>query len=241
MTKYPAAAQAPWKYASESGPTYYAGQCKPTAIVVHVMQGYSGTAVEWAKAGHYGASWHFTVARDGRVWQHLALTDGGYHAGIGASAPNPTWTGWRGHGVNVNHYTIGIEHEGFSGDPYPKAQQEASAKLTAWLCETLGIPADRDHVVGHNEIDIVNRKLDPGPTWGWAQYLALVEANMGISEEQLKTILDARDKARADEEVARLGSSQLDATAALVSRQRAMGRAKTLEEVIKANDPEAIP
>lgn len=239
--RYPGATWAPWRYESEAGPTYFRGMCKPIAVVMHIMQGYSGTAVEWAKAGHYGASWHFTVARDGRVWQHLNLDDGGYHAGIGAGAPTPTWRLWMGHQFNVNSYTIGIEHEGFSGEPYPLVQQRASAKLTAWLCETLGIPADRDHLIGHNEIDVVNRRLDPGPTWGWAQYLELVEDHMGISEEQLKAILDERDKKRADEEIARLGSSQLDATAALVRRQRAMGRASTLEDVIRANDPEVIP
>lgn len=241
---YPAATPAPWQYENPTGPTYYRGMCKADAIVVHIMQGYSGTAVEWAKGGHYGASWHFTVARDGRVWQHLGLDDGGYHAGIGANK-KPTWKLWKGHDFNVNSYTIGIEHEGFSGEPYPKAQQAASAKLVAWLCETLGIPADRDHIIGHNEVDPVDRPNDPGPTWGWNQYLELVEEHMGITEEQMKQIiaseLAAHDAARRALEIEVLGSTQLQASEALVARSRAMGRATTLAEVIAANNPEVVP
>lgn len=113
MTKgrYPGAVWTPWKYESESGPTYYRGMCDPIAVVNHIMQGYHQTALEWSRQGHYGASWHFTIARDGRVWQHLDLNDGGYHAGIGRNR-TPSWKLWKGHDFNINGYTIGIEHEG---------------------------------------------------------------------------------------------------------------------------------
>lgn len=242
MTKgrYPGAVWTPWKYESESGPTYYRGMCDPIAVVNHIMQGYHQTALEWARQGHYGASWHFTIARDGRVWQHLELNDGGYHAGIGANR-TPSWKLWKGHDFNINGYTIGIEHEGKTGEPYPAAQMQASAKLAAWLCEELGIPADRDHLIGHYEIDSVDRPNDPGPTWPWDRYIELVEAEMGMTEAQVLALIKRCQEDKEDDEVTRLGASQIDTVAALVARQRAMGRATTLEEVIAANDPNIVP
>lgn len=158
--RYPSAKWVPWKLDSPQGPTYYHNGCTPAAVVLHVMAGYATTAVQWAAAGHYGASWTYTVARDGTVFQHLDHNDGGYHAGIPASNPKPRWSLWRGHSVNVNSYTIGIEHEGFPGEPMTQAQAESSRKLCRWLADTLGFPFDRDHFPPHADIDLINRPSD---------------------------------------------------------------------------------
>ncbi len=56
------------------------------------------------------------------------------------------------HGVNPNTYSIGIEHEGIGGVPWPQVQVEASARLVADICHRHKIPIDRNHVVGHHEI-----------------------------------------------------------------------------------------
>ncbi len=162
--RYPPARWVPWTYLSPAGQaTYYKGQNRPTAAVLHVMQGYASTAERWAASGYYGASWHFTVDRDGNVMQHLELADGGYHAGIPGTAPDPTWSLWRGHSVNVNLYTIGIEHEGFSGTPFSPAQAEASRYLCRWLAEVCGFPYERERFPAHAEIDLINRPNDFNP------------------------------------------------------------------------------
>ncbi len=162
--RYPLARWVPWKYTSPTGqPTYFMGQNRPNAVVLHIMQGYASTAERWALSGYYGASWHFTVDRDGNIFQHLELTDGGYHAGIPNTAPNPTWELWRGHGQNVNTYTVGVEHEGFSGTALSPAQAEASRSLCRWLAEVLGFPYERKHFPAHADIDLVNRPNDWNP------------------------------------------------------------------------------
>ena len=160
MNRYPGAEWVPWRYTSPQGQTYWAGVCKPSAVVLHIMAGYATTARQWAGEAHYGASWHFTVAQDGTVMQHLELDDAGYQAGIPSTAPTPTWRLWRGHDQNVNWYTLGVEHEGFPGTPFTAEQAAASRDLCRWLASELAIPFDREHFPAHAEIDVVNRVND---------------------------------------------------------------------------------
>ncbi len=158
MSWYPKAERVPWKYQSAEGPTYFKGMNQPEAVVLHVMQGWLTTARVWAANGHFGASWHFSVGKDGTVLQHLEFGDGGYHAGVRyATVP---WPLYRGPGTNVNNYTIGIEHEGFSGTQFTSAQMEASRDLCRWLADELDIPIDRDHFTHHGSIDPINRAND---------------------------------------------------------------------------------
>lgn len=65
------------------------------------------------------------------------------------------------------------------------------------------------------------------------------EADMTIDE--VHAAIAAAKASWNEAEVALLGSTQLQATEALVKRQRAMGAATTLAEVIAANDPNSIP
>ena len=154
----------PWLYAGSSGaPAYYREQNRPVAVVLHIMQGHMATVLGWAATGYPHASWHFSVARDGTVYQHLDFADGGYHAGISdtqAASHPPTWPLWRGRGQNVNHYTIGVEHEGFAGQPFSEPQARASRDLCRWLAAELGIPLDRDHFPPHAVIALIDRAND---------------------------------------------------------------------------------
>lgn len=154
----------PWNPVAPDGrPTYFAGRNQPVAVVLHVMQGYQATARRWALNGHYGQSWHYSVARDGSIMQHLEHHHGGYHAGISAWKAQhyrPTWPLWRGPGQNVNTYTIGVEHEGFAGQPFAPEQARASRRLCGWLAEVLDIPMDTAHFPAHADIDLRDRPND---------------------------------------------------------------------------------
>lgn len=170
-TRCPFAIWRPWQYPQPGTdkPTYYRALNNPEAVVLHSGQGYVGTWLAWADQGFYPKSWHYSVKLDGTIYQHLDHADGGYHAGITdahARAHPPTWPLWKGTGINVNHYTIGIEAEGFSFQSdgplaYERPKQVAAIrKLCHWLSETLGIPYERVHFPAHAEIDIVNRAYD---------------------------------------------------------------------------------
>lgn len=162
--RYPHARHVPWKPADPGGrPTFYADRNQPVAVVLHVMQGYLSTARRWAETGHYGSSWHYSIGRDGTVLQHLDHADGGYHAGITAAKAQrypPPWPLWRGPAVNVNTYTIGIEHEGFAGEPFTAAQATASRDLCRWLAARLQVPLDETHFPPHAAIDPRDRAND---------------------------------------------------------------------------------
>lgn len=59
----------------------------------------------------------------------------------------------------------------------------SSARLVAFLCHKYKIPADRQHIIGHNEIPDPNNSgqyggtghhQDPGPYWNWIKYMSYV-------------------------------------------------------------------
>jgi hypothetical protein len=137
-------------------------------IVVHVAQGtYSGTLGWFRNPDNTGSSAHYTVSRYGAVGQSVRDEDIAWHAG---------W--WK-----TNKRSIGVEHAGYIRDPswFTNDMYNASAKLSAWLCRRYGIPVDRRHIIGHNEVPGcpgngggVSCHTDPGKHWDWSRYLRLV-------------------------------------------------------------------
>lgn len=138
---YPEAEQVPW-YMTPQDFNTYVGANDPMIVMLHVAQGWESTIRQWANSAFTGAWWHFTVTLDGRVLQHLNLTTAGRHA--------PPW----------NFSSIGIEHEGFSGNRMTTAQAAASKRLTKWLCATLNITYDRWHIKAHADTGDPTRQND---------------------------------------------------------------------------------
>ena len=135
-------------------------------VVIHVTEGGFWGSVSWLRNRRSGGSSHFVVARDGEIVQLVNLSDVAWHAG----------------NSRTNWHSIGIEHEGYTKrGSFTEAQYEASARLLAYLTARFGIPLDRRHVIGHNEVpdpDGTGRggfdhHTDPGRHWRWRHYLAL--------------------------------------------------------------------
>jgi N-acetyl-anhydromuramyl-L-alanine amidase AmpD len=138
-------------------------------IVIHVTEGSWSTAINWFQTPSAGASAHYVVrSQDGEIAQCVSDMNIAWHAG--------NWP--------VNRISIGIEHEGFIDDPkwFTPQMYRASAKLAAYLCRSYGIPIDRQHIIGHNEVPGcpsgegggVDCHTDPGPWWRWDHYMKLV-------------------------------------------------------------------
>src|SRR5258708_21782950 len=109
---------------------------------------------------------NYIVSARGRIAQMVPETDIAWHAG--------NW--------DYNTRSIGIEHEGFAWTPgtFTTAEYQASAHLAASICSRWGVPMDRQHVIGHNEVPDPNNPglfggadhhTDPGPYWNWSYYM----------------------------------------------------------------------
>jgi N-acetyl-anhydromuramyl-L-alanine amidase AmpD len=137
-------------------------------VVIHVTEGHFVSSVRWLRNPRSRGSAHFVVSKNGQIVQLVSVTDVAWHAGN-------TW--W-------NRHSIGIEHEGRTATGgFTPAEYRASAQLVAYLAHRYGIPLDRTHVIGHNEVPNPYRPghyggadahQDPGRHWNWAYYMALV-------------------------------------------------------------------
>lgn len=147
------------------------GGQKVTRVVIHVAAGYLRGTASWFQNPKAGVSAHYTVGSLGDVIQSVSESDTAFHAG-----PVPIGQ------PDMNSRSIGIEHEGWhtaAGFWKPtEAQLATTAELVADICRRHGIPADRTHIIGHNEVfpGREARKNCPGPGWPWDRFLALVHS-----------------------------------------------------------------
>lgn len=120
---------------------------KPTAIVLHVMEGTLSGTDSWFRNPKAQASTHYGIGKNGEIWQWVNEYDMAYGNGRVAS---PTWSLITKQ--NPNLYTVSIEHEGYTGQPWTDAMYQADVWLIKQIAKRWDIPLDRDHVIGHREI-----------------------------------------------------------------------------------------
>ena len=136
-------------------------------IVVHDTEGAWNGVLKLVQDPTY-VSWNYTIrSTDGLIAQHVKAKDVAWHAG--------NWY--------INAKSIGIEHEGFLASPdawYTEAMYRSSARLVRYLAARYGIPLDRQHILGHENVPgpttstIPGMHTDPGPYWDWRHYFALL-------------------------------------------------------------------
>ncbi len=139
------------------------GGAKVTYIIIHATAGSYEGAISWFRDRRARASAQYVIrASDGEITQVVAESDTAFHA--------------RG----FNRTGIGIEHEfdPTQGIGYTDTQYRASASLVCAIGRRYGIPLDRSHILGHSELPNTDH-TDPGPTWNWARYMALVSSCSG--------------------------------------------------------------
>jgi hypothetical protein len=139
-------------------------------IIIHDMEGYFLPSIRLNQDPKYGASWHYSVrSSDGHIAQHIKTKDVGWQAG--------NWY--------INAKSIGIEHEGFLAEGstwYTEAMYRSSARLVRYLAFKHGVPLDRAHILGHDNVPgtlpttVRGMHEDPGPFWDWAHYFQLMGA-----------------------------------------------------------------
>ena len=147
---------------------YSRGGSSIDLIVIHTVQGsYSGCA-SWFANCSAGASAHYVVSDEGDVTQMVREADVAWHAG--------NW--------DYNERSVGIEHEGYVSDcsDYTDALYRGSAALASDIAARQGVPLDRSHFIGHDEVPDPDgsgyggsgNHTDPGSCWDWDYYMSLV-------------------------------------------------------------------
>ncbi|NEA98393.1 peptidoglycan recognition family protein [Streptomyces sp. SID13726] len=136
-------------------------------IVIHDTEGTWDGVLNLVQDPTY-VSWNYTLrSTDGHIAQHVKAKDVAWHAG--------NWY--------VNAKSIGLEHEGFLANPdawYTEAMYRSSARLVRYLSAKYGIPLDRQHILGHDNVPgpttstVAGMHTDPGPYWDWRHYFELL-------------------------------------------------------------------
>ncbi|MEU2626400.1 N-acetylmuramoyl-L-alanine amidase [Kitasatospora sp. NPDC007106] len=141
-------------------------------IVVHDTEGgFEGSIAAFRQPATQASAHYIVRSSDGHVTQLVSTRNVAWHAG------NKT----------VNMHSIGIEHEGyaFPADKatwYSEQLYRSSASLTRYLADRFGVPLDRQHVIGHDDVpgprqqDVSGMHWDPGTFWDWNHYMDLVGA-----------------------------------------------------------------
>ncbi|MFI7340534.1 N-acetylmuramoyl-L-alanine amidase [Streptomyces sp. NPDC050085] len=142
-------------------------------IVLHDTEGsYDGSLAVFQNPASYASAHYMVRASDGLVTQLVQNKDEAWHAG----------------NKSLNMHSIGIEHEGYAikdGSWYTEPQYESSAALVKFLAAKYGIPLDREHIIGHDEVpgpldaNVKTQHWDPGPFWDWNHYMQLLGAPTG--------------------------------------------------------------
>ena len=142
-------------------PSNYSARASRTIdlIIIHTIEGSEAGCISWFQNPSANVSAHYVVSHAGRITQMLQDKDIGWHAG--------NWS--------YNERSLGIENEGYAGrNDWTQTQYEHLAWLTSHLCDTHGIPKDRQHIIGHHEVPNQTH-WDPGPSFDWAKFMDLVQ------------------------------------------------------------------
>lgn len=149
-------------------------------VIIHTCEGSYSSCWSWLANSASGVSAHYVVNESGsEITQLVREASRAWHIGAtyDCSLNSSVLCGLNG--TSSNNFTVGIEHGGFASQTtFPAGQLDASARLSCDISQSNGIPRDRQHFVGHGQLQPYNR-TDPGPNWPWTDYLNRINAACG--------------------------------------------------------------
>ncbi|MCC6337032.1 MAG: N-acetylmuramoyl-L-alanine amidase [Myxococcales bacterium] len=150
---------------------------RPQLVVIHTCEGAYSGCWGWLSNTAAQASAHYVVNTTGtEVSQLVREADKAWHVAANYSCSLNSSVKCNLNGINVNNFSVGIEHAGYASQAsWNGGQIDASARLTCDITKSWGIPRDRQHIVGHGQLQPYNR-TDPGRNWPWSSYIQKVNA-----------------------------------------------------------------
>ncbi len=141
---------------------------KIDTIVLHdTEESYASTIAGFTNPASYVSAHYVVRSADGFVTQFLPTKDVAWQAG--------NWY--------VNTHSVGIEQEGFAVEGatwFTEALYHSTSQLVRYLATKYGVPLDRLHIIGHDNVPgispagIPGMHWDPGPYWDWDHFMRVL-------------------------------------------------------------------
>jgi hypothetical protein len=147
------------------GRTYNGKTYKILGICNHISVGLRGSVTSWFNNPASQASYHYFICKNGDIIQFVRDEDTAWSQG-GIKKPSSKLYFDNGE-VNPNRYLLSISHEVISTEPLTEAQYQSSLWVHKQLIEKYNIPITREFIIGHYELDSVNRPNDPQKAFPW--------------------------------------------------------------------------
>lgn len=145
------------------------------AICNHIATSTISSNLGWLTNPASGASCNAYIGKDGTIYELVPLGESPWTNGK-VNKPdlsNALIATWVRNGWNPNTRTYTIEHEGEAGDTLTAAQIASNNRVTAWVASVADIPINRTTIIGHYQIDSVDRPYCP--SFSDAEWRALVD------------------------------------------------------------------
>lgn len=205
-------------------------------IVIHRMVGtYQGT-IAWFENPESNVSAHYLISQEGEVTQMVRDQEAAWHAGYKSGTPPPVFRD-----TNPNFVSIGIECEDRTAEDtnfWTQKQLNTLVDLCKILVKQYNIPLDREHIVGHSQINPTGKPNCPGSHFPWDEFLVYLtepEEEPVVSEDTagLNTeILHLKEEYRVMENDLRGEIDSLKKAGLVLEKER--NEARTEREGLKA-------
>jgi hypothetical protein len=168
-------------------PNYWVGHYgNVLAVVMHIAAGGYQPSIDHLCDPNTGVSAHFIVSKQGEITQMVSIYnsaranglkwEGGRWKNARGKFVSPPWVNIIPQ-VNPNLYTVSIEHEGFPEDPRTPQMGDADVRLLRWIAGRLHLVYQPDRsLIGHRDIDPVDKGFCPGPQMDFAQLATAANA-----------------------------------------------------------------
>ncbi|GAA4217025.1 N-acetylmuramoyl-L-alanine amidase [Actinocatenispora rupis] len=137
-------------------------------IVLHdTEETYADTIDTFTNPAAYVSAHYVVRSGDGHVTQMVPTKDVAWQAG--------NWY--------INSHSVGIEQEGFAiagATWYTERLYHSTSTLVRYLSARYGVPLDRQHIIGHDNVPATSTAgipamhWDPGPFWDWNHFMTLL-------------------------------------------------------------------
>ena len=147
-------------------------------------------AVSWLCDPKSKASTHYVIEKNGDIFQLVQDADTAWAQGI-VNAPSAKIYFDNG-SKNPNNYLISIEVVS-KGEVLTVEQWQALTELTVLLTSKYKIPLTYYNLIGHNQLNAVDRKFDPVTSYTIEQVIDYTEFEIGIQYLVNKGVVSSPD------------------------------------------------